>query len=62
MILGQVIKSWRKEHDVSLREASKQIGLNLNALHRLENGKTCDGDNLVRVLNWLFLIPKAKTK
>ena len=62
MILGDVIKSWRKEHDVSLREASKQIGLNLNALHRLENGKIGDGENLVRVLTWLFLIQKPKTK
>jgi hypothetical protein len=34
------------------------MGLNLNALHRLENGRTCDGDNLVRVLKWLFQIGK----
>lgn len=62
MILGQVIKSWRKDQDVSLREAAKMMGLNLNALHRLENGRTCDGDNLVRVLKWLFNVPKPSRK
>jgi transcriptional regulator with XRE-family HTH domain len=54
MILGELIKSWRKDHEVSLREAAKMMGLDLNALHRLEHGKTCDGENLVRVLKWTF--------
>lgn len=54
MILGQLIKSWRKDHDLSLRAASHQIGLDLNALHRLESGKSCDATNLVKVLAWAF--------
>lgn len=61
MILGQLIKSWRKDHDISLRSASRQIGLDLNALHRLENGRPCDGANLVKVLKWSFTNGKLKT-
>jgi len=47
---------------LSLRAASRQIGLDLNALHRLECGKTCDGANLVKVLKWSFTdaVPKHK--
>jgi len=54
MILGQLIKSWRKDKDLSLRAASRLIGLDLNALHRLESGRPCDGVNLAKVLKWSF--------
>ena len=37
-----------------MRDASKLMGISLNALYRIENGKPVSQDNIAAVLVWLL--------
>lgn len=54
MNLGIVIRKWRLMNEMSLRNASKIIGIPYVTLNRLEMGYEPMGHTLRVVLNWLL--------
>jgi transcriptional regulator with XRE-family HTH domain len=58
-MLGVVLKAWRDQNGINIRDAAKIIGTSSATLSRIENGKNTDANTLVRVLDWL--LHKSKT-
>lgn len=54
MKLGTVIRKYRVNSELSLREVGKEIGISAATLMRLEQGRDPDGQTLAKVLAWLF--------
>jgi len=54
MKVGDVIKCWRRIHDIGVREAAKEIGVSHGTLSRIERGERVEGGTLVKVFQWLF--------
>lgn len=54
MKLGTVIRKYRVNSELSLREVGKEIGIGAATLMRLEQGRDPDGQTLAKVLAWLF--------
>lgn len=53
IILGDVLRKWRRASDLSLKDASLKMGVTLNTLSRIERGEAMDGKTLARILAWL---------
>jgi len=53
-MIADVVKTWRRMNGLSLREASEKIGIDRNALYRLEDGKPVNMRSFAKVLRWLF--------
>ena len=53
MRIGEVLKDWRTMQRLTIREASKMIGVPISTLSRIENGMTMDGKCLAKILRWL---------
>ena len=53
MKLGQVIRKYRVNSELSLRDVGKEIGIGAATLMRLEQGRDPDGATLAKVLVWL---------
>lgn len=54
MKLGTVIRKYRINSELSLREVGKEIGISAATLMRLEQGRDPDGQTVAKVLAWLF--------
>ena len=54
MKLGTVIRKYRVNSELSLRDVGKEIGIGPATLMRLEQGRDPDGQTLAKVLAWLF--------
>lgn len=53
MKLGRVLVAYREAHALEGRQLAEQIGIGPSILSRIENGKTCGGRTLVKILLWL---------
>jgi transcriptional regulator with XRE-family HTH domain len=53
MILGDMIVLWRIVNELSVRQLAKEIGVDFNALNRLERGKPVGLANFITILAWL---------
>jgi len=51
--LGEVLKSWRDDQGINIRDAAAMIGVTHSTLSRLERGLPIDADNLIAVIHWL---------
>ena len=60
MRLSTVLKKWRIMSERSLRSVATEIGIGHATLMRIENGESCDGDTLARILSWLLSTPKER--
>ena len=54
MKLGEVLRRWRRNSDIGLREASREIGISHGTLSRIERGEQMDAQTLAKILVWLF--------
>jgi transcriptional regulator with XRE-family HTH domain len=62
MKLGVVLKAYRLSHvlpssdsqAISIRTLADRIGISAPTLSRIENGKMCDAETLMKVFNWLM--------
>jgi transcriptional regulator with XRE-family HTH domain len=54
MKLGEVIRRWRRNSDIGLREAAREIGVSHGTLSRIERDEEMDAKTLVKLLTWLF--------
>lgn len=52
--LGTVIRKYRVNSELSLRDVGQEIGIGAATLMRLEQGRDIDGATLGKVLAWLF--------
>lgn len=52
--MATVIRAWRHHEELSIREAAVRIGIDRNALNRIESGEGVSALTLTRVLTWLF--------
>lgn len=53
MTLGRVLVAYRNANGLEGRELAERIGIGASILSRIENGKTCGGRTLVKILLWL---------
>jgi cytoskeletal protein RodZ len=51
--IGQLLKSYRRIEDITLEALSKDIGIELYTLQRLEKGMPCNGLTLIKVQMWM---------
>lgn len=54
MMVGTMIRCWRRIEDVGIREAAKQIGVSHGTLSRIERGDQMDAYTMMKLLRWLF--------
>lgn len=54
MQLGQVIRGWRDNQRMGVREAANILGVSPATLSRIENGKPCSQEVLITILDWLL--------
>lgn len=52
MNLANIIRAWRHHEELTLDEAAGRIGIDRNALYRLEHGKAVNQASLATVLRW----------
>lgn len=52
--LGQVLRCYRLLRELDLRTLGKDIGVSAPTLMRIEAGRACDADTLLKILNWLL--------
>ena len=62
MMIGTMIRCWRRIEDVGLREAATQIGVSHGTLSRIERGDQMDAYTMMKLLRWLFERPNGKPK
>lgn len=60
MMVGTMIRCWRRIEDVGIREAAKQIGVSHGTLSRIERGEQMDAYTMMKLLRWLFDEKAAK--
>ena len=54
MNLSKAITSYRQQNKLSIRKAAKEMGINHQALWRLERGKNLRAPAWGKVMQWLF--------
>lgn len=56
MMLGQLLKAWRKMHKCSRRKLAGLIGVDHVTLGRIEDGESqsVSLDNLNKIIRWIF--------
>ena len=62
--VGEIIRAWRHQKDLSLRTVANEIGIPVACLQRLETGTTqgkgerttagVDGSTMAKVLKWIL--------
>ena len=57
MRVGKLIRLYRSVQEIGVREMAKEIGISSATLSRLENGKSLDQSNMLKVINWFFVNP-----
>lgn len=53
-MIGDVIRDWRTMNRMGQRDAAKAIGVSTATMCRIEQGKSVDQVNMMKLLNWLF--------
>jgi ribosome-binding protein aMBF1 (putative translation factor) len=51
---GEMLRAYRTQKQLSLRDLEKKIDVPSATLSRLENGKDPDVDTFLRILAWMF--------
>jgi hypothetical protein len=53
-MVGELIRIHRNLHRYGLRGMAKQIGISHSTLGRVEEGKSVDGQTIIKRFHWLF--------
>lgn len=54
MMVGTMIRCWRRIEDIGIRDAARQIGVSHGTLSRIERGDQMDAYTMMKLLRWLF--------
>lgn len=57
MRIGQIIADYRFTNRKGIREQAAEIGISPATLSRIENGKSCDGESMAKLILWLISDP-----
>jgi transcriptional regulator with XRE-family HTH domain len=60
MNIGKLLIGYREVNRKSIRALSKEIGLTIATISRIENGKPVDQNTMLLLINWLFGGQKIK--
>lgn len=52
--LGEVLECYRQMNRLRQRDLADELGLPISTICRIENGKSCDQDTTIKLINWLF--------
>lgn len=52
--LGNLLKTWRLKHDLTLRDLANEIGISHTTLMRIEEGRNCDATTFYEIMGRLF--------
>ena len=52
MMIANLIRAWRHHEELTLNDAAARIGIDRNALYRLESGKAVNQAALTIVIRW----------
>lgn len=53
MRLGVVLRAWRQERGLTIREVASSMGVSHPTLSRIENGKGVNTEVLLKIMHWL---------
>lgn len=53
MILGEVLRKWRRMSDLTVRQAAAEVGLSVATFSRIERGESMDARTLATIFTWL---------
>lgn len=53
MIIAELIQAWRVHHHITVREASRRIGISEGTLLRIETGKPMSLTTFLTIVYWL---------
>ncbi len=53
-MLAHLIKLYRLEHGITLRDFAKQVGIGYLALRRFEHGQQVEKKTTLRIIVWLL--------
>ena len=59
MRIGELLKSWRNQRELTLAEMSTRTGVPLATLSRIENGIVPDGRTLAKIVGWMLEVKRA---
>lgn len=60
-MIGEMLKSYRKLHDLGMRDVAKRIGVSVATVSRIEAGHPVDGRTMLKILGSMFgCIPCVK--
>jgi predicted transcriptional regulator len=54
MPLGEMLKLYRQKHRLGVRAMAELLGVSHATVSRIERGYGCDGNSLVKIVNWMF--------
>lgn len=52
MRISHLLKAWRHDQQMTVRDAAKEIGIPVATYHRVESGEMMGGEALAAVLRW----------
>lgn len=53
MRLGEVLKGWRTNNKLTVRDAAKKLCIPSAVYHRIERGESCNSEALAAIIVWL---------
>jgi transcriptional regulator with XRE-family HTH domain len=54
MNISDIIRAWRHHHELTIREAAERIGIDRNALYRIEHGESVNQATLFQMWRWML--------
>lgn len=57
-MIGALIGLYRRVNNLTTKQLAEQIGISPSTLNRVEAGKDCDLDTMLKMIQWLFKAPK----
>ena len=54
LMIGKILRCYRNQTGVSLRDLAKELHISAATLSRVENGCTCDQRTMLILITWLF--------
>lgn len=59
MRVGGIIRRWRVNTDLNIRDVAAEIGIMPSTLSRIERGLPMDGKTLAKLMTWLTAAPES---
>lgn len=54
MNIGKMLRTWRTEQGMTLKQMQEETGVDFRALSRIERGEECSAQSMLRLIHYLF--------